>query len=413
MYTLVSALGVSKHQASRWGSVDISNITVKDLFALYRKMYITLSNIYLSAPVTIELESLRLEYSTYNDTFTNFLISIGSRTLIPTGDIPVLNPKYAVYTDAFMAGYKVKPVNILTSATANLPLSEKTSLQIHRSSPETDMKLFFDHCIVSVNGFFHRTDYDGTFAYIVDGANSQLKSHQNQMGILSFLNIGKIENVGITESMIFTQAPNMSLRKRIYVKLNKDITNKSIMLVLGGYLLFPDGKSFFQTGDDTFAIDINRMPFLERFYDAQPYLNYDSLELPRGTNNPSMVNVDELLSDLVLTKYLMLPQTFFCIIDTPEIFTNHVPIRSTGMPGMFIGYKEPKYPLVVCNGKVAEYWKTFEDEQWAINVYDSTMHNRVFSRQPITTLNVVSDSDIPDNPYTNSSGYLLEIGKDF
>lgn len=413
MYVLVKAIGVEKIQGARYAPIDVTAIPVYQIFNTYRKAYFTLSNVFLDAPVDIELSSLREKYSSFQGSFEDLLVVVGNNTLEVTTIAPVLDPKYATYSDAFRAGYKIEALNILAAFDAALPPSSKTSLRISRTKPVTDMELFFKNCIVSINGFFHRTDYDGTHAYVVEGNSSKIKSHQNQMGFLSFLNIGEIENVPITTDMLFKQSPQSQYKNKVYVKLGRDITDKTVILVLGGYLMFIDNKSLKQSGNDVFIVDINYVPFIERFFEAMPYLDYDALGLPVNVDDVTAVDVNQLLTDDVLTKYFTMPQSFFCIVDTPEIFTNRIAVKSSGLPGMFIGYQEPKYPLVVSNGKVAEYWKSYEDGQWAINVHDSYLHNRVFSTVPVDTLGVVTSANVPATRVTNSSGYLLEIGKDF
>jgi hypothetical protein len=413
VYNLKAAIGVKTAQEARWLNESIGNMLVHDLFITFRKLYITLTNPFIQGDVYIDLESLRLIASTYQDTFNNFLVDNGSKLLASIPSIPILKPKYAVYSDAFRAGYKVQATNALASTTAALPNSDKSSLKIWRDDPVTDMNIFYKNCLVSVNGFYHNTTSDGTHCIAIDGAKSMRQSRQNQMGFLSFLNIGKIEQVRIKEDMIFKQAVDSDLKTRIYVTLPKDTTNKTVLLVLGGYLLFPDSKSYYQTGDNTFSIDINRMPFVERFFESQKYIDYSDLQLPKNTTNSSLVNLSDLLSDAVLTKFLGMPQTFFVIVDTANLFTNRVNIKTTGMPGMFISYNEPKYPLITGVGRIAEYWKTYEDKQWAINVTDSYLHNRVFNTLPVSDITIATDSDVPARPYINSSAYLLEIGKDF
>lgn len=414
MYSLVKAVGVEKGFNKRWKDVQIATVPVYVLFDTYAELYITLSNPFLSGPVDIQIESLRTDYYLFQGTFTEFLTSIGNAVLqvSPTAS-PVINPTYAKYSDAFRASYNVTPVNILLSPTSPTPSSDKTSLRLSRPNSNTSMLTFFEHCMVSVNGFFHRTDFDGTYAYVLEGNSSRLKSRQNQIGFLSFLKLGKIENVPVTPSMVYKQTPDATLRQRIYIKLNKNIANKTVVLSLGGYLMFTDGVTFWQTGDDTFAIAINRIPFLERYFESQQYLDFTALGLPVSTANPDAVSVAELYSDTVLTKYLTLPQTFFVIIDTPRMFVNKYQVKDIGLPGKFITYTEPTYPLVVSNGKVAEYWIVKEAGQWSMTVNDSYLHNRVLSAQPVSGLNVVSPNDIPQTPVYNSGGYLLEIGKDF
>ena len=412
MYVYEKSLVINKNLGSKWENIDISNFRLIDIFSIYRKAYVTLSNYYLEQPIVVDLDTIKAEYVNSVLTLNEFFIHIGNRTLIASTVNPNVKTNYAVFSDAFRAGYKIEPQNIYASNNANLPFSEKTSLRINRPNPETDMKIFFDHCLVSINGYFHRTDTDNEYAYALNANESLFKSKQNQIGILSFLNIGKIEQVSITPDMISKQTSPVGMKNKTFIKLNKDITNKTVMLVLGGYLLFVDNKSFFQINDDTFALNFNEMPLLERYFESNPYLNLKHLGLPESSDNISLVNVQEFFSDEVLTKYLTLSQTFFVVLDSPSIFTNKIYLRPSNLPGMFTAYKEPKYPFFVNNGRIAEYWKIFEDGHWTVNVQDSYLKNNVFSSKPESELVNVSDNNIPLRPYYNSRGFLLEIGSD-
>lgn len=411
MYSLVSAIGVKKTAGARWEAQSIASTPISQLFAVYRRMFITLSNTFLTEPVTIELESLRAQYSASSTTITQYLTNLGNATITTTVAPVALNPKYVKYSDGTRAGYKATPVNLLSPNNTDQQDSQKTSLRIRR--PGTDMALFHNTCLVTVNGFFHFVDYDGTDIYVVGGGASRLKSHQANFGIMSFREVGNIKCVPITDAMIFPPTTEVPLKNRTYLKLNEDIANKTVMLVLGGYLMLIDGASFFQNGNDVFCINWARIPFIRRFLDAQPYVDYSSLELPVSSNNPNAISVPQLMSNTVLTKFMKMPTSFFVILDTPEMFVNRISIKTAPLPGMFIAYKEPIYPLIVANGKVAEYWKTYEDGQWAVNVKDSWLHNRVASTVPKPTLQVIDDTDVAEIPATFSAGYLLEMGKDF
>lgn len=412
MYVYEKAITVGKDLGARWVENDISNLPISDIFNFYRKVYVTLSNVFLNDFVTIDLDILRNEFLSSNLTLNEVLVQIDNRTLETVNFTTDITTKYAIWSDAFRANYKITPQNIYASTTAEMPFTEKTSLKIERHKPETDMELFYKSCLVSINGFFHRTDFDGTAVYALDATKSLFKSKQNQIGFLSFNNIGEIEQVPITTEMIFPQSEGTPLKDKTVIKLNKNIENKTVIMVLGGYLLFCNNKSLIQINDDTFLLSFNTIPLLERYFESRPYLNLDSLGLPVSTDNESLINVEEYFSDTVLTKYLTLPQSYFVIIDTPTLFTNKIYLRSSKLPGMFTAYQEPKYPLIVNNGRVAEYWKTHEDGYWAVNVYDSYLKNNVFSTKPESQLDVISDSRVPLLTNYNSRGFLLEIGSD-
>jgi hypothetical protein len=413
MYVFQSALAVSKNIGSQWEIVDISSTKLVDIYTQYRKVYVTLCNIFLVNPIYIDLDELRADYTYSELTLNEMLASIGNRSLPTTNAIPTLSTKYAKFSDAFRAGYKITPLNIYESITSPILPSEKTSLRIERSIPQTDMQVFYKNCLVSINGFFHRTDCDGTYAYALNANESLFKSKQNQIGILSFYDIGEIEQVPITVDMIHKQPNNTPMKNKTYIKLNRDTTGKSIMLVLGGYLLFIDNQSLCQINEDTVSIDFTKMPLLERYFESNPYLNLKDLGLPLNTDNESVINVPEFMSDAVLTKYLMLSQSFFVLVDSTNLFTNKIYIKSSNMPGMFTAYKEPTYPLFVSNGRLAEYWKTYEDGFWSVNVQDSYLKNNVFSSNPSDFLVNISDNRMPCQTFYNSRGFLLEIGSDF
>jgi len=413
MYTFQSALAVGKELGAQWMSVNINDSKLKDIYLEYRKVYVTLCNIYLSDPVIVDLDELRAQYTLSDLTLNEMLFSIGNRSLPTVSVIPTLSTKYAKFSDAFRAGYKITPQNIYESASAQLPPSEKTSLRLERPNPQTDMEVFYNHCLVSINGFIHRTDTDGIYAYVLNANESLFKSRQNQIGIISFYDIGKLEQVPITVDMIHKQPNNTPMKNKTYIKLGRDTTNKSIMLVLGGYLMFIDNEAMCQINEDTISIDFTKMPLIERYFESNPYLNLKDLELPLNTDNDSVINVPEFMSDVVLTKYLTLSQSFFVLVDATNLFTNKTYLRNSKLPGMFTAYKEPTYPLFVGNGRIAEYWKTYEDNCWSVTVQDSYLKNNVFSYNPVEFVNNISDSRLPGQPYYNSRGFLLEIGSDF
>lgn len=409
MYVFVKSLTAENTLGSQFMDNDISEMSMTNIFSIYRKVYVTLTNVYLEKPVVVDLDTLRKEFCNSPFTFNELLFFIGNRSLVTTSVYPDLVKKFATFSDAFRVGYKVEPQNIFKAFDAELPPSEKTSLRLSRPNPPTDMEIFYDHCLVSINGFFHRTDCDGKYAYVLDANKSLFKSKQNQIGILNFYTIGKLKQIPITQDMISKQSNNSDMKFKTFITIDEDISNKAVMMVLGGYLLFIDNKSFMQINDNTFALNFNDMPFLDRVFESRPYLNLESLNLPVSSDNISLINTAELFSDEVLTKYLLLPQSFLVLVDTPSLKTTKHYIHSSKLPGMFTTHTDPILPLFVGNGRLAEYWKTREDGVWSVTVQDSYLRNNVFSYCPQDYLTNISDHRVPDQPVYNSRGFLLEI----
>jgi len=266
-----------------------------------------------------------------------------------------------------------------------------------------------DYGLISVNGYYHRTDYANTVAYVYDGATTMRKSNLNHIGILSFLDIGKLQKIQIKEQDIIPAVADTQLSDKLIFSIDQSVEGKSYFLILGGYMIMPDEGVFWQSSDNSFTLDINRLPFVERIFESNHYLDLSPLGLSELPINPDAYNVPELFSDRVIKNYMTLSQSFFVIVDTPYLVTNKIHIKKSHLPGMFTCYQDPTYPLIVNNGKTAEYWKTQEDGYWSVNVQDSFLRNYIMSEQPVRSEVTVTDQMRPDKPFFHSRGFLLEI----
>ncbi len=410
MFKFVSAVCLGRSIGAQWKVIDISNVLVYEIFNDFTQVFLTLSNIYLDGPIYVDMDTLREEFSSYGKTLNELLVDLGNRSLETVDSLPNSNVKYIKYSDAFYSGYKVDTTIIGVGSPENYRPLERVDLKITRPNFDTDMKLLHSHCLISVNGYYHLTDCDANAAYVYNGAISKNLSNNNHVGITSFLDIGKLTKVPILAENIYSQAADSKLYERTYLRINQDITNKTVLLVIGGYLYFPQDGVFWQAGERSFAINWSAIPLIDRYYESKKYLDLSSLGLSVNTFNDDIVNAQELMSDDVLIKYMTMSQSFFVVVDTPNIFSNKIPLRVNGMPGMFTAYKDPTYPLIVGYGKLAEYWKTYEDSQWSVTVQDSFMKNYVFDEKPINQLNNVTGNANPYDVFRHSPGFLLQIG---
>lgn len=411
MYKYVEALTLERSANAQWKIVDLESTPVKQIFSVYVKVYLTLTTIYLDEPVFVDMDTLRGEFSNFSGTLEDLFTVLGTRALLTVPALPNTDIKYVKYCDAIRAEYKVQITKVGVANTLGLPRSDLVDLKLTRPNFETDMALLHTHCLVSVNGYIHRTDSDGQNAFVYEGAKSLGRSNHSHIGIHSFLDIGAIKKVPIDPANIYGQTVgDPSLKTRAYLQLNEDLTGKSVFLVLGGYMIFPQDNVFWQSGDNIFALNVGMLPLLERYYESSMYLDLSALQLSEHSENPDIVNVEEFFSDDVLKRYMTLSQSFFVIVDTPHLFVGKLALRDCNLPGMFTAYHDPEYPMIVNYGKLAEYWKVKEDGQWSVSVQDSFMRNFVFTTRPIAELNNVTSNGIPNQTFKNSQGHLLQIG---
>ena len=160
MYTLVSAIGVPVGLNKRWQTIDLTTITVANLFRTYRKAQVTLTPPGVSTHVFLDIANIASTYATYTGTFSALLTSLGNVALPTTTTGFVLNERSATFSDAFKAGYNVTPVDTDNAISLNLPNSQLPNLRLSRQDIRIDYNYFQANCLVNVNGYYHRTSTD-------------------------------------------------------------------------------------------------------------------------------------------------------------------------------------------------------------------------------------------------------------
>jgi hypothetical protein len=411
MYSYVKAVCLARTAGSQWIEQNISNHVVFSIYDTFAKVYIELSLPALPQNIYIDLDTLRSEFSSFTGTLNEMLVLLGSRTLETVPQLPNIDIKFVKYCDAVAARYKIDICKIGINLPANYPIEDKPDLVLTRPSYSTDMTLIHSHCLVTVNGYVHMTDTDGQKAYVVDGGKTLQRSRMNKLGIISFLDVGRLTKIKLNPSNIAPQTPSGNLVDRTFFSVDVDLTRKSCILILGGYIVMPEQGVFWQTGTNTFALDWSRLPHIERIYESEKTLNLSSLNLNADSLNPNLFSLSEMISNTTLTKYMTLSQSFLVVVDKEFLITKKIPIKHSNMPGMFIAYQDPTYPLFVGHGKIAEYWKTHEgdNQRWAVTVADSYYQNFIISQQNTTNLNLINNNVVSQRSFYNSRGNMLEI----
>lgn len=413
MYTLVSAIAKSRSGGRRWTEVSIGDVGLNELFSTYSKIIATLNNNFLTGPVSLDLDTIKAEYSGRTITFSQFLTQNGNKALQTTEGATAINTKTALYSNAFRSGYSVDLVSPDAGADTPLPRSDRPWLSLTR--PNTDYQEFVDHCLVNVNGFYHFVDGGAGGIFVQDGGKTCDYSKENNIGILSFLNVGPITCLKITDDMIYKQNINQKLGERVRLDLGMDISNKVVMLVLGGYLHVYDPKTFWRINDTCMVIDMGRLPLIDRFYESWKTIDLSSLNLDFNSNNPSQFAVEQFYSDDVIRAYLKLSQSFVVILDTPDIFVERSYVEVTTLPDIFVASEPPKWPLVVGYGKHTNYWQTGSgpwDPRWTIYSRNTLKKNYLYHTTDARDEISVSAELDPAKIANHSKAFFLKIGRD-
>jgi len=410
MYTLVQAIAKPIGGGGRWTTIELGEMLLPVVFSTYDRILVTLANSYLSRYVGLDLAELRAEYGSQDITFNAVLASIGDAALPTTDTLPLLRTRIALYNDAFEAGYKVQAVHPSAAPDTPMPASERTWLLLTR--PETNYNHCYESFLVSVNGFIHATDASNDGLYVKEGMKSQQLSGKAELGIMSFRQLGKLRFVPITSDMVYRQDVNQQFKDRVHVDLGEDVGDKTVMLVLGGYLHVLDNRTFYRVSESGFAVVFNNLPYIDRFLNSRHYIDLSSMNVEISTDNPSHFAVDDLLSDAAIQAYLTLSQSFFVVLDNPDIFVERTLLQGSKLPGLYVSDIAPIYPLVDELGKMVNFGYQYETGQYSVTTTDAYRHDynyrTVESRKALS----LGDNRNPVRPLTNGDLHYLQIGTD-
>lgn len=409
MYTAIQAIGVRNGINKRWEVIDLSTISVKALLANFRKVQVKLMPEQDTVAEYLNLRDIAPRYATFSGTIAQMLVDNGD-TSLPTAQVGIqLNPAKAHFRDAFKAGYTVTPVNAVNVIDAAADQNSLPNIRLTRVDSAVDYSYMFNHCLVSVNGFYHRTDTDGVHGLMVSGGMNTLnKSGQNQVGILSFASMCDIKIVPMTDSMIDT-----TVITKPVVTLSEDMSNKSLLLILGGYMVTVDGAALKQVGASSYKIDFTQLNLVERFYESSLYTDMNDLQVNPASGSPNEISIGDLTTDEVIRNWLKLSQSFLVVLDTPEVYFHKQYIARSGLPNLYFSYIQPNDLLSLELGRHPSYWSSFNDGQWRISLYDNVIGNELYYTRPIPTWMNTSGSDISGAPNHLSQAYFLEIGRDY
>lgn len=410
-YQLVAAKARSKGLDATWSDTNIAAMTIGTLFATFSNVWLTLSHNAVSGNLFLELNAVRnLVSSQYHRmTVPQWLAAIGNDSLPTQPVLPELRLRRVRYSDAWRAGYSIKPVDRTRHEDADIPHGEKDDLLLKKEG--VDFQNYYRYALVSVNGYFHRTGATATGLQVLDGGRSGRIANNNHVGIHSFLGVAPMDFIPITADMIYKTTTAGRLADRAYIELPYDVENKTLLLVIGGYLHVLD-EVYTQIGPRSVRVNFNKIAFPERYFDSLKNINLDSLPLELDEDSPSHVGVEELFSDAVIKAYLSLPQSFLVVVNTSDFFLRRHEVTNPQLPGRYqVPAGTERLPLFGAWGKVQDYVIM---PDWGVNILacPENSRQRYMFRTTHWRENISIDASLyPYRPWDWAPAQLVEMGR--
>lgn len=411
-YQYKAAKARSKGLDATWSDVDLANTDVHQLYQLYGKVYLTLTNPSLPADVYLDMDTARplLATDLRPRTVTQWLAANGNTTLPTIAAIPPLNERHMQCADAWRAGYSLYPVDRQVSWEAQLPHGAKNDLLLRRD--DVNFMDMAKYCMVTVNGFFHRTGGAPEGLYVVDGGRTGRLANDNHVTLFSFREVGPLEYIPIERGMVYKSHQDQKYANQVNIRLPKNIEGKTLMLVLGGYLHVLDG-TYRQVAPNIVQVDFNNLAFPERLYDSLGKLNTEALELTVVDKNKTLFDRADLYDDATIEAYFTLPQSFFVVVDAPKVYVRKHYVEKSKLPGRFVTQQEDfkRLPLLSALGRVYDYQPFPEWGRMVLACDNAADVHYNFNTTMWQDELAIDATRYSSDPWSFAQGYLLELGR--
>lgn len=412
MYTYKSTAGLLSGVGSSWKDYQTGTTSMREMYLKFAKFYILAHDSVIDREIIINPVPYQPSIGSSDMTVVEWLDSMNGIPVAQVDQIPTKGLKFAEYRNAIQQKYKYFPEMVGYNLPPGYPLAGLKDLRVERELIPTDLTILHSHCLMSVDGFYHMTDADFDYTYVLNGNTTAQNVHCAHLGILSFLGIGPLEKKPLRKLDILPLTEGQPMKDGMILHFNGDVADKHVFLILGGYIVRPSEGTFFKNGDNSWVFYPQSIPYVARYFESRKKLDLSSMKVVWEDNgDPHMnVNQDSLWSDEVLTQYFMLSQTFWVAVDCEELFFDEIGIRVSNLPGFLAAYTEPVYPLIGGYGAQIEYSAVREASWWALRVESHYYKKFSFQVNQPSLVKTVSDHLLPYQQSTRTTAYMLRIG---
>jgi hypothetical protein len=414
MYTCDKALLKQRGDNSRVLEAVVNTVKVRSILDENSIAILVLSHVDVDHQMSLDLTTVTdLIYGLRDDITVDEWLQVLGDTALPTVDtVPTRTAAVAKCNDLFIAGYHATKVHPGASVDSDFPDEELTDILVTKT--DVDYQLFYDHCLVTVNGLLHLTDASTAGVTIIDGGRTVNYSNKHEISIISFRDIGKVACYPIKSENVYKRG-GTALKNGFNINLpGVDLNNKVIMVSLGGYLHFAN-HCYKMIGDNTINIEWYKLLFEERYFNSDSLIDLDAFNktLVRNPNHGDTLDMFQAMSDESIMAYLTLSQTFIITLDASNFYFERHPLERTGLFGRYYTYERPDFPLQLESGLLPAYVAVPETEAYVIAIPDNYVRRYVSETKKPSDDGYFSGALYSSHPTREGDGYLLELGTEF
>lgn len=413
MYSLVKSLARTRGRTGSWSEVDLSAMDVFQLWTDYSRIYLILTNPFITGEVSLDLNEVRSRITLVRPgtTLTQWLAGLGNESLPTSTTIPKVNPKFVQYRDAVQAGYSMTPVHRTIAPGNDVLPSDAADLLLTKAG--LDYKEFYDNMLVDVNGLLHYSDYNSDGVHVYGAGDTGRISNDNHVGLLNFKALGGVKAIPVTESMITAGGTDPALYINAIISTTESFVGKTVMFSFMGFLL-PMDRAFKRIGDSAFSFELRNQVVADWYFEARKLIDLSSLEqhLTYKNGNYNQIGLDEFTSDAAIKAMLTLSQTFLIVINNEDVYVDREQLGVSLTPDRYFTRTRPIWPVIFGKGRIFDYWTITEDDTYVLAGADNNRPEYNYDTTDWGLQTSIDNTQDRHHPFRFSKAYFLKIGSD-
>nr|DAS66423.1 MAG TPA: hypothetical protein [Bacteriophage sp.] len=405
-YEINRAIGKVIGEITLWEKIPLSE-NVENLYKKYSSIRLEVTNKYSKEKGVVLLDEYFPSMDRTN-TIEEWLASIGETGLKYTNLKVNLGRKGLIYREVLSNRFKVTPVS-----KGKLPdgdLSHKFNYDdLFITKEGVDPIDLQKHVLFTVNGFLHQTDANSKGLWITDGYKTIRRRKKHCIGAISFENLGEVKQIDIKEDMISKLNEKVGYYSECIIDIGEDVSNKTIMLVLGGYLHVLDFDVFTMISDSAIKVKFKNIPLLERVHASADDLDMADTFFHRTYGDRNVI-LRDIYSDDFIMDYLKHSTSFIVLLDNPEVFKEITYPQQRNIPNNYLSDTKPILPMMTRLGKFEEYVSIRDTDKYVLETADCQYHVRFYNSYRIENKNTyLNDAGIPTNRLRIPQAYFFNL----
>lgn len=405
-YEINRAIGKVIGEIALWEKIPLGE-TIENLYKKYSSIRLEMTNKYSKEKGVVLLD----EYFPSMDrskTIEEWLESIGETRLNYTNLKVNLGRKGLIYQEVLSNHFKVIPV--AKGKLSDDDLSRKFNYDdLFITKEGVDPIDLQKHVLFTVNGFLHQTDANSKGLWVTDGYKTIRRRKKHCIGAISFENLGSVKQIDIKEDMLSKLNEKVGYYSECVIDIGEDVSNKTVMLVLGGYLHVLDFDVFTLISNSAIKVKFKNIPLLERVHASADDLDMADVFFHKTYGDRNVI-LRDIYSDDFIVDYLKHSTSFIVLLDNPEIFKEITYPQQRNIPNNYLTDTKPILPMMTRLGKFEEYVAIRDVDKYVLETADCQYHVRFYNSYRIMDKNTyLNDAGIPTNRLRIPQAYFFNL----